>query len=605
MLPPALVAGGLVLAQPAGAVDAPAGPAPVSASAAQSASEGAPGDNPAEAGALSAPLTLVSPIERSETVAVRPPLGVAAGLALAGGRARLQALRAAAESLPNRRDIRMGAVNAEERLALAAHLYKAVNRPHPPADNGAARAEVRLEARPAAAAGMSHILHSSDLMQMRLQLLRESASLLQLMSSRLLPEDALGAPRGEASGMTPGAAPGTGSAATPEKNRAKSQGAVRIADEPDWGRSAFRATVALPDAGGHGGQRGNAHKNALDELFSGRAGTGMGARRVPTDIGASSLRPGSPSDPGAGFSPHSPADSPLNFPAGGQNGGRGAAALSVTPSGTASASASGQTPASAPSQGETGVVQGLPPGNAAAVSALPGHVPPLQSPSPALSDEVWTQSHWSLAARRLQALFAVQDMLADADADGWLVRAGDLPLLEQTAQLLPDSPSVWLLLAEAQMRHDLPLQSVASCDAALDLDSGLSRARYIRALGHARLQQPALAEADLTVSLARRHGLEPQGEDRARRLRARGAVRMQLRDAAGMCEDFGAACALGDCEGLILVRAQGQCLPSAAVEMRENTPSADGLDSPAAKPEVPPGPQQTGVPLPGGPEKRK
>lgn len=592
MLPPALVAGGLVLAQPARAAGTAAGSVPAPTSAAQSASEGAAGESPAEAGALSAPLTLVSPIERSETVAVRPPLGQAAGLALAEGRARLLALRTAAESLPNRRDIRMGAVNAEERLALAAHLYKAVNRPHPES-NGSARAEVRLEARPAAAAGMSHILHSSDLMQMRLQLLRESAALLQLMDSRLLPEDAPGATRDATLGETR------------EENRAKKRDAAKTVDEPDWGRSAFRAPVPLPDVGGHGGQRGSAHKNALDELFSGRAGTGMGARRVPTDIGASSLRPGSPSDPGTGFSPHSSAGSPLDFPAGGQNGGRGAAAFSAPVSGTAPASASAQMPVPALSQDGKGAVRASSPGNAAAAGALSEGASSLQAPPPALSDEVWTRSHWSLAARRLQAMFAVQDILADADPDGWLVRAGDLPLLEQTALLLPDSPSVWLLLAEAQMRHDLPLQSVASCAAALDLDSGLSRARYIRALGHMRLQQPALAEADLTVSLARRHGLEPQGEDRARRLRARGAVRMQLRDTAGMCEDFGAACALGDCEGLILVRAQGQCLPAAAVEMRENTPSADGLDSPAAKPEVLPGPQQTGVPLPGGLEKRK
>lgn len=570
MLPPALVAGGLVLAQPARAAGTAAGSVPASTSAAQSASERAAGESPVEAGALSAPLTLVSPIERSETVAVRPPLGQAAGLALAEGRARLLALRAAAESLPNRRDIRMGAVNAEERLALAAHLYKAVNRPHPEG-NGSARAEVRLEARPAAAAGMSHILHSSDLMQMRLQLLRESAALLQLMNSRLLPEDAPDATRD----VTPGE--------TREENRAKKRDAAKTVDEPDWGRNAFRAPVTLPDVGGHGGQRGSAHKNALDELFSGRAGTGMGADSPPS----------------------SPADSRPDSRAGGQNGGRGAAAFSAPVSGTAPASASAQMPVPALSQDGKGAVQASSPGNAAAAGALSEGAPPLQAPPPALSDEVWTRSHWSLAARRLQAMFAVQDMLADVDPDGWLVRAVDLPLLEQTALLLPDSPSVWLLLAEAQMRHDLPLQSVASCDAALDLDSGLSRARYIRALGHMRLQQPALAEADLTVSLARRHGLEPQGEDRARRLRARGAVRMQLRDTAGMCEDFGAACALGDCEGLILVRAQGQCLPAAAVEMRENALSAGVEDMPAASPEVLPGPRQTDAPLPGGLEKRK
>ncbi len=143
---------------------------------------------------------------------------------------------------------------------------------------------------------------------------------------------------------------------------------------------------------------------------------------------------------------------------------------------------------------------------------------------------------------------------------------GVLPRLERASARLPQSPTVWLLLAEAQLRRGLPLQSVASCDAALTLAPGLNRARYIRALGHWRLQQLALAEDDLTSSLDARHGLAPQGEDRARRLRARGAVRMQRRDLSGMCEDFGAACALGECEGLMLARAQGYCQPFSPAE---------------------------------------
>lgn len=555
VLPPALVAGGFVLASPvkaeAAAVVSAHASAPDAAPAAPIKGEGGAGENPVEDGVLSAPLVLVSPIERSESIALRPPLSHASGLALAGGNARLRALRAAAEALPNRRDIRMGAVRAEERLALAAHLYKAVSPPKsggtpPPAGNGLARARVSLEARPAAAARMSHILHSFDLMQMRLHLLRESAALLQLMNSRLLPETR----QGESDSGNPVSTASPANTASPASPASPARSAGS-----GFGRSVFRAPVSLPDVAGHGEQRGNAHKNALDELFSGRAGTGMGARRPPSAVAAPSVRPEAKTNP------------------------------------TGSVSDAASDPAA-------GVVAG---------AVAPEAAPLPQAPPPALSDEVWAQSHWSLAARRLQAMFDVQDMLADADPDGWLVQAGDLPRLEQAALLVPDSPSVWLLLAEAQMRHDLPLQSVASCDAALDLDSGLSRARYIRALGHLRLQQMALAEADLTVSLARRYGIEPQGEDRARRLRARGAVRMQRQDTAGMCEDFSAACALGDCEGLALARAQGQCLPPAVVKLREAAPStgANGADSPEADQKMAPVPQKTGTPLPGGIEKRK
>ena len=195
---------------------------------------------------------------------------------------------------------------------------------------------------------------------------------------------------------------------------------------------------------------------------------------------------------------------------------------------------------------------------------------------------------------------------------GWLVPDGVLPRLERASARLPQSPTVWLLLAEAQLRRGLPLQSVASCDAALALAPGLNRARYIRALGHWRLQQLALAEDDLTSSLDARHGLAPQGEDRARRLRARGAVRMQRRDLTGMCEDFGAACALGECEGLILARAQEYCLPSvpagtgAGAETRQHgsrpTPDMENTGQRGAgdSPSIPRGPRGPHGPDTGG-----
>ncbi|MDD4701700.1 MAG: hypothetical protein PHI96_05720, partial [Desulfovibrio sp.] len=226
---------------------------------------------------------------------------------------------------------------------------------------------------------------------------------------------------------------------------------------------------------------------------------------------------------------------------------------------------SGRAGAQAPSvlAGSSGA--GAAPAAGAAPVAAPDAAPAV--PEPFLTDVVWTERHWNRASRQLQALMQVQDSL-EFDPEGWLVPDGHLPRLEQASAQLPQSPAAWLLLAEAQLRRGLPLQSIASCDAGLALDSGLNRARYIRALGHWRLQQFALAEGDLTSSLDDRHGLAPQGEDRARRLRARGAVRMQRRDMAGMCEDFGAACALGECEELILARAQQHCLPVAATELQ-------------------------------------
>ncbi len=419
-------------------------------------------------------------IERSEFARARLPMSSGAARILAEGNARQTALEAAAAALSNRRDIRMGADSAEDRLALAAQLYTPVTRHHKSAD-GAPVVTVLLRPRSEAAARITLSLRSFDLMQVRSALLGETAALLRLMNVRD-PAQA-GAARAQSAGNGPNAPlRGSGNLGT-----------------------VYRAPVGMHEAAGAGSaQGGDAHKNALDEIFSGSAG--MSART-------------------------------------------GASAQSALPASSGTAASARALPAAEAVSASSG--------DAATASSLP--------PQPSLDDAVWTERHWEAASGRLQALLRVQDIM-EADAEGWLVPDGVLPRLERASARLPQSPTVWLLLAEAQLRRGLPLQSVTSCDAALALAPGLNRARYIRALGHWRLQQLALAEDDLTSSLDARHGLAPQGEDRARRLRARGAVRMQRRDLAGMCEDFGAACALGECEGLMLARSQGYCLPSTPAE---------------------------------------
>lgn len=192
--------------------------------------------------------------------------------------------------------------------------------------------------------------------------------------------------------------------------------------------------------------------------------------------------------------------------------------------------------------------------------------------------KLWSAEDWDRMAARLNALWLAQDALT-LTPEGWLARPESLPALEKAARQLPLNPEIRLLLAEAQLQRGLPQRAVESCNEALRLAPELGRARYIRALAHWRLQQLALAEDDLNASLTTRRGMAPQGEEKARRLRARGAVRMLRREYAGMCEDFSAACALGDCEGLAVARAQRYCLPTAA-----------GLDdAPRAPAMLPPG----------------
>lgn len=165
-------------------------------------------------------------------------------------------------------------------------------------------------------------------------------------------------------------------------------------------------------------------------------------------------------------------------------------------------------------------------------------------------------------AGRLEATSAALDAL-ELSSEGWLARADSLAALQQAARRLPDNAAVRLLLAEAQLQAGLPQRCVDSCTEALGLLPGLTRARYIRALAHWRLQQLALAEDDLTVALEKTPENPLQTPDRSRLLRARGALRMLRDDARGMCADLTEACALGDCEGLAAAREQHFCMPPA------------------------------------------
>lgn len=202
-----------------------------------------------------------------------------------------------------------------------------------------------------------------------------------------------------------------------------------------------------------------------------------------------------------------------------------------------------------------------PGGTAALQPATPG------VKTPEVEQGFWQARDWQRMGARLNGLWLAQAAL-DLTPEGWLTGADALSTLERAAREAPRSSTVRLLLAEAQLQRNLPQQSIESCTEALRLAPGSNlisgRARYIRALAHWRLQQLALAEDDLNAALHTRTPSAPQGAEQARRLRARGAVRMLRRNYPGMCADFSAACALGDCEGLAVARAQKYCRTRAA-----------------------------------------
>lgn len=175
-----------------------------------------------------------------------------------------------------------------------------------------------------------------------------------------------------------------------------------------------------------------------------------------------------------------------------------------------------------------------------------------------ISDTEKALSAVPVDSRVLEGLWLAQASVV-LGVGGWLVEAATLPQLEKAARFAPDSDAVYLLLAEAQLQEDLPQSCLVACNTILERSVNYGRAFYVRALAHWRLQQIALAQADLDAALGPSLDPAPYGDDLRRRLRARGAVRMLYGDIDGMCVDFEKACSLGDCAGLLEARQQGHC----------------------------------------------
>ncbi|MDR2745178.1 MAG: tetratricopeptide repeat protein [Desulfovibrio sp.] len=190
--------------------------------------------------------------------------------------------------------------------------------------------------------------------------------------------------------------------------------------------------------------------------------------------------------------------------------------------------------------------------------AAPGNnpdeaLPTLSSPRPDKAEADFSDIRTNV----LKGLWQVRGAVSPTQT-GMFIDANALPLLKKAVSLAPQSPVARLALAEAQLQQGLPEQCVHSCGEALRLKPDLYRARYVRALALMRLRQLALAEADLNALMA--VGIPADGPEMAGCLRTRGAVRLLRGDYRRMCEDFTAACGLGDCEGLAEARGQGHCL---------------------------------------------
>ena len=125
------------------------------------------------------PLPLISPVSRSSQCPAAP-LPPHVQRLCAEAAAQMQVLHAAAAQLPNRRDIRMGITDAQERTALAAELYTPlIEGEHSTGgtsqNSGTQGVTVTLLARPDAAETLLRLLRNPDVLALRRLLLADLA----------------------------------------------------------------------------------------------------------------------------------------------------------------------------------------------------------------------------------------------------------------------------------------------------------------------------------------------------------------------------------------------------------------------------------------------
>ena len=155
------------------------------------------------------PLPLISPVSHSSQCPAAP-LPPHVQRLCAEAAAQLQALHAAAAQLPNRRDIRMGITDAQERTALAAELYTPlIEGEHSTGgtsqNSGTQGVTVTLLARPDAAETLLRLLRNPDVLALRRLLLADLAQ--SLASAPQIAEEYAASespPKSEGRSLTPG-----------------------------------------------------------------------------------------------------------------------------------------------------------------------------------------------------------------------------------------------------------------------------------------------------------------------------------------------------------------------------------------------------------------
>ena len=166
------------------------------------------------------------------------------------------------------------------------------------------------------------------------------------------------------------------------------------------------------------------------------------------------------------------------------------------------------------------------------------------------------------AVRSLRALRLYADALASFSGI-WNDPSASRDVFLEALDIAPQTPLILNALGDATLQLGRSQEAVELQTRALVLNPSFARAYHSRGLANLALNLPFVAERDLTQAVS----LAPA---RAAYVRDRGVARLLRENIPGMCEDFYAACVLGDCVKLHWAVEHKRCSPQALRGQTEN-----------------------------------
>ncbi len=167
-------------------------------------------------------------------------------------------------------------------------------------------------------------------------------------------------------------------------------------------------------------------------------------------------------------------------------------------------------------------------------------------------------------ARGMEAIVLYRRALPRLDGI-WREPQKVLDAMRTALALDQENPALHCAFGEACLQLGRSHEAMEAQTRALRLDPAFARAYHSRGVAYLALRLPALATADFTEAIR----LSPR---KALYHRDRGMAHLAQKDTAGMCRDFYAACALGDCAQYRWAVDRGDCSLSLSTDDPHSAP---------------------------------